>query len=315
MRRTLIILTGLAALTAVLLPVTGNAQPSRPVTPAAPAAAPRPAAQPASAQQQPEPGELTPEQQAGRTLYFNSCASCHGADFNGVPGRGPDLRDVGGAAAVQFMVGTGRMPIASPDDVPRRSPPRFNQVQIDALAAYVGSQVGDTDVPTARTDEALLTRGRQLYQDNCAACHGVNGAGSAIGGGFDAPSLHPVDPDDIAQAMAIGPGRMPVFGGPEWPQEDVDAVATYVLSFQDGMGYGGLPIGGRGPVSEGFVAWIIGLGLLVLATRLLGTRTPKRPRGLTTATDDPRHTGNHPDPAPAAGHGQAGPAQTQGEHA
>lgn len=318
-RRTLIILTGLLALTAVLLPVTGQTRAGQtgaaPRAQAAVAAAAQPAAasaaapdpaQATAAAQQPDSGQDPASQDDaadGRRLYFNSCMSCHGVDFNGVPGRGPSLRNVGGSAAVEFMVGTGRMPIAAPDDVPRRSPPRFTQEQIDALATYVGEQVGDTDIPTATPDESLLTRGRELYQENCAACHGVNGGGSAIGGGYDAPSLLPSEANTIAQAMDTGPGRMPVFRGATWTQEEVNAVATYVLTFEDGLAHGGLPIGGRGPVSEGFVAWIIGLGLLVLAARLLGTRTPKRPRGLVGADDHAEHHAeDHAEDHAAAGH-------------
>jgi hypothetical protein len=39
---------------------------------------------------------------------------------------------------------------------------------------------------------------------------------------------------------------------------------------------GGFPIGGRGPVAEGFVGWVIGLGLMVFAARLIGTRTERK---------------------------------------
>ena len=35
---------------------------------------------------------------------------------------------------------------------------------------------------------------------------------------------------------------------------------------------GGAPIGGKGPVPEGFVAWVIGLGLLVVASRWIAGR-------------------------------------------
>ena len=45
----------------------------------------------------------------GRKLYETSCITCHGANLQGVPERGPALLGVGDAA-VYFQVSTGRMP-------------------------------------------------------------------------------------------------------------------------------------------------------------------------------------------------------------
>jgi ubiquinol-cytochrome c reductase cytochrome c subunit len=48
----------------------------------------------------------------------------------------------------------------------------------------------------------------------------------------------------------------------------VNDIAAYVESLKTRpYNRGGAPIGGKGPVPEGFVAWVIGLGLLVLASR------------------------------------------------
>jgi ubiquinol-cytochrome c reductase cytochrome c subunit len=171
------------------------------------------------------------------------------------------------------------MPLTAPGQVPQRGPARFNTEEIQAITAFVGNQVGDAELPPVNVseNEDVLRKGRELYTENCAACHGVNGAGAAIGGGYDAPSLRPVDAQTVAEAMKIGPGRMPVFAGEQYPPEDVSAIASYVLTLgEKGSDRGGFPIGGRGPVAEGFVGWIVGLGLLVLASRLIGTRTARR---------------------------------------
>lgn len=276
MRRVLIIFGGVAVLALLLLPATGQAQQGTPSTTAAsPTPSPTPAPGGASATTAPAAGE---EEVDGRQLYFNNCAACHGPDFNGTS-NGPSLREVGGAAAVDWVLRSGRMPIAAPDQVPQRGPARFNPDEIEAITRYVGSAVGDTQVPEPeiRTDQETLNEGRELYQENCAACHGVNGAGAAIGGGYDAPSLLPVDGRTVAEAMKIGPGKMPVFAGEQYPPEDVSKIASYVLTLGTGDNdKGGFPIGGRGPVAEGFVGWVIGLGLMVFAARLIGTRTERK---------------------------------------
>ena len=54
--------------------------------------------------------------EAGRQLFLVSCASCHGSNAEGITTKsggnyGPSLIGVG-AAAVDFQVGTGRMPLA-----------------------------------------------------------------------------------------------------------------------------------------------------------------------------------------------------------
>ena len=48
--------------------------------------------------------------QEGKDIYDVACITCHGANLEGETGRGPSLIGVG-AAAVDFQVGTGRMPM------------------------------------------------------------------------------------------------------------------------------------------------------------------------------------------------------------
>ena len=45
----------------------------------------------------------------GQQLYETACITCHGANLQGVQGRGPSLIGVG-EASVFFQVSTGRMP-------------------------------------------------------------------------------------------------------------------------------------------------------------------------------------------------------------
>ena len=57
----------------------------------------------------------------GRDLFLTSCASCHGAEGAGTD-LGPSLEDAG-AAAADFQLSTGRMPLADADgpDTPQAS--------------------------------------------------------------------------------------------------------------------------------------------------------------------------------------------------
>ena len=263
MRRTLLLLAGIAVLALLLVPATGGASSGTGV-----------AAQASDAEQIAR----------GKALYLQACASCHGADPSGPSEYAtvPSLKDVGGAAAVDWAVRTGRMPWRSTvGPAIARGKPRFNDADTKALAAYVGSVVGDSQLPSVDPAQGDVTRGRQAYATACAACHGMNGAGSALGGANTAPSLLDVKPIDVAEAIKIGPGQMPPGGGipnysPYDPQSvgTVNDIAAYVESLRTTpYNRGGLPIGGKGPVPEGFVAWIIGLGALVLVVRWLGGRS------------------------------------------
>jgi ubiquinol-cytochrome c reductase cytochrome c subunit len=251
-RRTMILFAGIAVLALLLVPASSGASGTAGV---------RAQTSGGSTAQQ-------AQQKRGRELYLQSCAACHGPDPNGPSEYStvPSLRDVGGAAAVDWAVRTGRMPFQSTKGPAiARGKSRFSEQDTRALAAYVGTVV----------------EGRALYSQACAACHGMNGAGSALGGENIAPGMLGVNQLDVAEAIKIGPGQMPPGGGlPNYTPTDsqsierVNDVAAYVEALnKDRFNRGGAPIGGKGPVPEGFVAWVIGLGLLILGIRWLGTRS------------------------------------------
>ncbi|WP_236706257.1 cytochrome c, partial [Frankia sp. ACN1ag] len=76
----------------------------------------------------------------GRALYLQGCSTCHGLGAQG-SNTGPSLVGVG-AAAVDFQVSTGRMPLAAPAAQADRKPPIYSATQIDQLSAYVASLGG-----------------------------------------------------------------------------------------------------------------------------------------------------------------------------
>ena len=208
----------------------------------------------------------------GEVLYVTHCSSCHGVRGSGTP-QAPPLIGVG-AAAVDFMLTTGRMPMADPRQPMLRQPPRFSRAENDALIGYVSSLgPGGPPIPTVRPEQENLARGGQLFADACAPCHGADGQGAAVAQGEVAPSLHEATPTQIAEAVRIGPGPMPKFGDRVIDAADLDAVVRYVVFLQHAPDRGGLSLGHEGPVIEGFVAWLLGLGLLVVAIRLIGTTT------------------------------------------
>ncbi|MFP5291268.1 MAG: c-type cytochrome, partial [Actinomycetes bacterium] len=79
----------------------------------------------------------------GRALFLVGCASCHGKNGEGITTQrgtqyGPPLAGVG-AAAVDFQVGTGRMPMARPGVQAPKKDVVYSPEEIEALAAFVAS--------------------------------------------------------------------------------------------------------------------------------------------------------------------------------
>ena len=217
---------------------------------------------PASAQEELEPGSV----ERGAQRYLAGCSTCHGVTGLGV-GPWPAVAGAGEAAA-DFQLRTGRMPFAGePGDQATRKPPAYDEQEIRDLVAFVGSLADGPPIPDVDLDESLLSRGHQLFAANCAPCHGATANGGAVGGGAIAPPLTGSDPVIVAEAMITGPGQMPVF---DIPEEDRNAVVTYVEYLRGADHPGGLAIGGIGPVPEGFVAWLVGLGLLIVIVYLIG---------------------------------------------
>ncbi len=211
------------------------------------------------------PQQLSAAAQAGKGLYDRSCISCHGENGQGVPGRGPSLVGVG-AAAVEFQVGTGRMPMARQEAQAERKPPVFNDEETRQLAAYIQELGGGPTVPDGDLRDGDIANGGRLYRLNCAACHGYAGVGGALSSGKYAPSLYPSSDRDMYSAMLSGPQNMPVFGDNELsPEEKKDIIAylQYLKSDQDPGGWG---MGRFGPATEALAIFLFGMVFLVFVT-------------------------------------------------
>ncbi len=209
----------------------------------------------------------------GQALFAVNCSSCHGINAQGTS-RGPSLVGVG-AAAVDFQVGTGRMPAADVGpQVPARKV-RFTQAQIDDLAAYVASLGPGPEIPTAAnldTTGADVAMGGEIFRTNCSMCHNFAGSGGALSNGKFAPSLKSVAPKYIWEAMVTGPASMPKFSnGTLTPQDKQDVIAWLTQVRSEGNP-GGFGLGQIGPVSEGLVVWVVGLGALIGCAVWLGAK-------------------------------------------
>ncbi|MFA9429571.1 c-type cytochrome [Egicoccus sp. AB-alg2] len=214
----------------------------------------------------------------GAQLFGANCALCHGEQGRGLtqpgPQAGPSLIGVG-AASVDFMVRSGRMPMTNAQDRLQRGPNRFSEEDTRALVAFVESLAPGEgpDIPDIEGwEDADLSHGLELFTRNCAACHGPTAQGIAVGQRDISSSLDVVPPLEIAEAVRSGPGVMPRFLEDTLSDEDLRAVTAWVMDLREREAPGGWSFGRSGPVAEGAIAIIVGLGLLAIVMYLLGEK-------------------------------------------
>jgi cytochrome c oxidase cbb3-type subunit III len=114
----------------------------------------------------------------GQKLFLNNCAQCHASDGAGSRGF-PNLTDRdwlwgGDEKTIKATIAEGRTGVMPPFG------PALGAEGAKNVAHYVRSFSGLT------TDSLRVAFGRELYQQNCVACHGAEGKGNAALG---APNL------------------------------------------------------------------------------------------------------------------------------
>lgn len=208
---------------------------------------------------------------AGRDLYQSSCMSCHGANLQGVPNRGPSLIGVG-EAAVYFQVHTGRMPLVRNEAQAPDKPAVFSNEEIEQLMAYVQANGGGPRIPSGDLRDGDVAEGGELFRLNCASCHNFVGEGGALSSGKWAPSLNDSSDLEIYTAMLTGPENMPVFGDNQLTSEEKRSIIAYVQTITEQTDPGGAGIGRIGPVAEGLVIWVVGIGVLMFGIFWMGSK-------------------------------------------
>lgn len=202
----------------------------------------------------PEAGQTQPPSAAvGSNIFQAECSRCHGPSGEGAI-EGPSLHALPAGddtiSGVEEIVRLGGVEMDAFGD-------ELSDAEIAAVAQYVVAEfatAGD------------VAHGGELYRLNCAGCHGAAaGGGALIYSERNAPSLSDVSLAKVVAAIRGGPGTMPAFNQAALGDASVASVARYVGALQDPADPGGVAIPPPGPVTEGFVAGLIGLGAALLA--------------------------------------------------
>jgi cytochrome c oxidase cbb3-type subunit 3 len=183
----------------------------------------------------------------GERLFLENCAVCHGNSGKGgvgVPLALPEFIDNVDDAYLRKTIHHGR---------PGRIMPSFDNLsdsQVSAIIAHMRSWTGNK--PPAYSSKQIAgdaTKGKSIYQQRCAACHGANGeGGKGTGVTFSRPRDLPVlapalnNPGFLASASdsmireTLIKGRkgtpMASFIKQGLSKKDIDNVVAYVRSFE-----------------------------------------------------------------------------------
>ena len=208
---------------------------------------------------------MSTQVEEGKRLFLQGCSSCHGLNAEG-GSIAPSLVGVG-SAAIDFQVSTGRMPMADMSQQAMRKKPVYNEEQVAALAAYVASLApGPASVNEASLSwdrDGNTAQGGELFRNNCAMCHNFAAQGGALTNGKYAPTLMGVSAKDIYEAMITGPQSMPVFSDKVITPEEKLSIIKWLKAAEKEPANGGASLGRVGPVTEGLLAWTLGIGALI----------------------------------------------------
>jgi cytochrome c oxidase cbb3-type subunit 3 len=176
----------------------------------------------------------------GERIFLNNCAPCHGSDARGSRGF-PNLTDNdwlygGEPAQIVASVTNGRMGV-----MPALGP-TLGEENVKNVVAYVRSLSG------LAHDKLKAQLGKSVFEQNCAACHGMDGKGNqAVGAPNLTDQIWLYGSSEATIAEGVNKGRhlgiepehapMPSFkstlgAGPLGPAR-INLVAAYVWSLSN----------------------------------------------------------------------------------
>lgn len=178
----------------------------------------------------------------GRAAFGDNCAACHGIGGAGSKGY-PNLNDDdwlwgGTLAAIQTTLQHG-VRVATDSETRMSQMPAFGRDgllkrdEINAVANHVRVLAGLAPEP-----KADLAKGRAVFEQNCAACHGPAGKGNQEVGApnlTDAITLYGTDLATIIETITNSRGGVMPAWGNRLDATTIKALTVYVHSLGGGQ--------------------------------------------------------------------------------
>lgn len=168
----------------------------------------------------------------GAAVFRNNCSQCHGSGAAGAKGY-PNLLDDdwlwgGTIEEIAYTINHGIRNEIDPDSRWTEMPAFGEILEKDQISQVVQHVIS---LSSTEFDTAMAAEGAVIFDEQCSACHAVDGAGDrAIGAPnlTDAIWLYGGDEQALTETITNSRfGVMPPWG-PRLSQSDVNAVAAYV---------------------------------------------------------------------------------------
>lgn len=191
----------------------------------------------------------------GARIYAAQCAKCHGDHGEGrsavISIAGPSLRAEHDFGKVMTAVEVG------PEHMPRF----VYMLSVDDIrdvSHYVVDRIAN--IPLGGGD---IGKGGEQFRIYCASCHRTAVRGGALAfSGTNAPPLTHKSAALVAGAIRWGPGPMPAFPRAALSDDEVASLVEYVRFAEHPPNPGGATLSWYGPVPEGWMAWLVAIGLI-----------------------------------------------------
>jgi cytochrome c oxidase cbb3-type subunit III len=154
---------------------------------------------------------------AGAAAFKVNCIQCHGTGAQGSPGY-PNLNDDdwlwGGKLDDIHLTITNGVRFTTNAETRASEMPKFGEILKPEEIAQISTYVVNFTEP--QKDAAVVAAGKELFAQNCVACHGEDAKGNREFGApnlTDAVALYGSSPEQItAQINASRHGMMPAWG-------------------------------------------------------------------------------------------------------
>ena len=190
-----------------------------------------PAVRAASQPQNQMPSPAAPQADPGAAAYAKHCAICHGDQREGnlpafPPLGGIDHRMTNDKIVVLVHAGKGRMP----------GFPKLEGGELDALLKFLATPAGAPAAESATSGagghlSGLAEAGHNLFQQNCAFCHGRDAMGGETGPDLTQSKIVLADANGDQIATIVREGRpdnkMPAFN---FSSEELHGLVAFIHS-------------------------------------------------------------------------------------
>ena len=168
----------------------------------------------------------------GQNIFLVQCSACHGITADGIDGKAANLSVWGSEQGLIEVITKGSKGMNYPmGEMFGAADLGIESADIPAIAAYVAKELSAIK---ATKNEALVARGKELYEGICASCHQSDGTGKLDGEVMAADLTEYGSSAFVAEVLERGKngaiGHMPAFSSSILNDIQKAAVGEYVIS-------------------------------------------------------------------------------------